>query len=199
MDCTSKNSEEVQRHRVGGPKTREVYFAFYISLYCQELPPLVALVESPSSLVPTPNPLSSTEKAVGEILGLWRQLEQCKDLLHQKKAQLIEKTEAVIKSQSANVKHIYELAHAMKEKMVDCVTIEGQVKAMDSLQKQVAEKTIENEALRQQIQKLLQVAKLTETYRTEVERVKRENEMLKEKLAARGAKVAKFKLTAKQK
>jgi hypothetical protein len=46
---------------------------------------------------------------------------------------LIDKTNEVINSQLANVDHIYELAQAMKEKIDDGVTIEGQVKVMDLL------------------------------------------------------------------
>ena len=171
-----KTVEEVQRYRTGEPKTREVYSGFYISIYCQELPPRVVAVGSPSSSVPTPSPLSSPEKAMGEMVGLRRQLENYKELLQEKRAQLVEKTEAVIKSQSANVKHIYELAQAMREKMDDRVTIENQSKAMDLLSNQLAEKTKEVETLRQQSQKQSQAAELVDKYRTEAEQVKRENE-----------------------
>ena len=47
------------------------------------------------------------------------QLEPVLNLATGKRTQLIEKTEALIKCQSINVKHIYELAQAMKEKMED--------------------------------------------------------------------------------
>lgn len=48
-----------------------------------------AAIESPTSSVSTPSPLSSREKVVEENVGLQRQLEQYKDLLHEKKTQLI--------------------------------------------------------------------------------------------------------------
>jgi hypothetical protein len=49
------------------------------------------------------------------------------------------------------------------------------------------------------LQKLLLAVELTETYRTEVERVKKKNKMLKENLAVQKAEVAKYKSMAKQK
>lgn len=52
-------------------------------------------------------------------MDLRNQLEQSKNSLHEKKTQLIKKTKALIKCQMTNVKHIYELAQAMKEKMED--------------------------------------------------------------------------------
>ena len=49
------------------------------------------------------------------------------------------------------MKHVYELTQAMKEKMDDQVTIEGHIKAMNSLRNQLAKKEKENEALCQQM------------------------------------------------
>lgn len=93
---------------------------------------------------------------------------------------MIDKTNEVINSQLANVDHIYELAQAMKEKIDDGVTIEGQIKAMDLLQNQLVDKEKENEALRQQLQNLMQAAaEQSKKYRTEVERIKGEIEHLK--------------------
>lgn len=74
------------------------------------------------------------------------QVERYQGFLKEKRTQLIEKNEVLISSQSANVKHIHELAQALKKKMNDRVTIEGQVKPIDWLQNQVAEKATENEA-----------------------------------------------------
>lgn len=61
-------------------------------LYLNLLPEIIvagAAIESPTSSVSTPSPLSSREKVVEENVGLQRQLEQYKDLLHEKKTQLI--------------------------------------------------------------------------------------------------------------
>ena len=144
-----KTVEEVQRYREGEPKPREVYSAFYISIYCQTLPPRVIPSGSPTSSVPTPSPLSSLEKIIEEVAGLRRQLEQSKELLHEKINRLIEKIEALIKCQTINVKHIYELAQTIKEKMEDQMAMEGHLKTIDLLQNQVAEKEIENATRRQ--------------------------------------------------
>ena len=78
-----------------------------------------------------------------------RQLEQSKELLHEKINRLIEKIEALIKCQTINVKHIYELAQTIKEKMEDQMAMEGHLKTIDLLQNQVAEKEIENATRRQ--------------------------------------------------
>ena len=71
-----KTIEEVQRYREREPKTREMYFAFYISFYCQTLPPTVIASRSPMSSAPTPNPLFSPETMMEEVVDLQRQLEQ---------------------------------------------------------------------------------------------------------------------------
>ena len=90
------------------------------------------------------------------------QLERSKELLQEKRNQLIEKTEALIKCQTVNVKHIYELAQAMKDKMEDQVAMEGHLKTIDLLQNQVAEKEKENATLRQQVSQLERQPELLE-------------------------------------
>lgn len=194
-----KTVEEVQRYREGEPKPKEVYSAFYISIYCQTLPPRVIPSGSPTSSVPTPSPLSSPEKVREEVAGLRRQLEQCQEALQEKRVELIEKTEALIKCQSANVKHIYELAQAMKEKMEDQAVIEGHNKTIDLLQNQVAEKEKENVTLRQQVRQLERQLGPMERDRSKEERITQENESLKEKLTMQEAEVARYKTMLKQK
>lgn len=193
-----KTVEEIQRYREGEPKTREVYSAFYISIFCRTLPQRVVASESPTSSIPTPSPLSSPEKVMEEVVDLRRQLEQCKNSLQEKRTQLIEKTEALIKCQTANVKHIYELAQAMKEKVADQVTIEGHLKAIDMLHTQVAEKEKENVGLRQQLNQWERQPKQVNEDHARAEQLTQENESLKRELQVRGEELNQYKAKVEQ-
>lgn len=194
-----KVEEEIERYQREKPVTGELFSAVYISILAQELPAPAHTIATPSSSPRTPSPLSSPMPTKEENSNLQLQVETYQGLLKEKRTQLMEKTEALISSQSANVKHIYELAQAMREKLDDRVTIDTQLKAMDSLKNQLAGKTMEVETLQQQLQKQSQVAELAEKYRTEAEQVKRENESLREKLTLHEAEAAKYKTMVKQK
>ena len=55
--------EEIESKRLEGTKSMELYSAFYISVYCEELPPPAVFFGGPSSPRLTPSPLSSPEKS----------------------------------------------------------------------------------------------------------------------------------------
>ena len=126
-----KVEEEIKRYQREKPVTKELFSPFYISMLAQAPPAPAPTVATPSSSPQTPSPLSSPMPTKEENSNLQLQVERYQGLLKEKRTQLIEKTEALISSQSANVKHIYDLAQAMKDKLDDRVMIEEQAKAMD--------------------------------------------------------------------
>lgn len=194
-----KAEEEIRRYQKEKLVTGELFSAFYISVVGQELPAPARIITTPSSSTQTPSPLASPMSKSEENSRLQLQVERYEELLQEKRTQLIEKSEALVSCQSTKVKHLLELAEAVKEKMDNQIILDEHKKTIDWQQKQVADKEAENEALRQQVQKLLSVTELTEKYRTEVDRVKMENEGLKEKLAVQEAEAAKYRVMTKQK
>lgn len=54
--------EEIELKRSNSTKPMELYYAFYISIYCEELPPPATFLGGPSSPRLTPSALSSLEK-----------------------------------------------------------------------------------------------------------------------------------------
>lgn len=61
-----KMGEEIRMHQEGNPKTLELFLAFYIYVYCQDLSQHAPVTTTPLILTPIPSPLTSPEK-LGEL------------------------------------------------------------------------------------------------------------------------------------
>ena len=111
-----KMGDKIRMRQLGKPKTLELYSAFYITIYCQELPPLAKVAATPSTSTSTQSPLSSLEKLEGLYAKNYRlkaRLQVVQKIANEKQEQLLEKSEALISYQTGNVKNMYDLAQAM--------------------------------------------------------------------------------------
>lgn len=135
-----KIHEEILRVKVGVPQMKGLCFAFNISECCQQLPAPVAVRDQPltSQMLSLWSSLGSTEELAEENQMLRVQLKSCKESLEEKICQLWKKNEVLINCQSANVKHLSELANAMKEKVENQRILAHNKKTMATYQEQIA-------------------------------------------------------------
>lgn len=124
------------------PRKVELYSAFYISIFCQELPRPLSGNNQPFASHFS-SPLSSPggfDELTEENRRLRIQLKRYKDLLQDKSDQLLEKNESLISLQTHNAKHLWELAQATKEKMEQHVALEENKRSLDSYREQLGVK-----------------------------------------------------------
>lgn len=92
--------DEIRRRQLGNPKTLELYKAFYITIYCQELPLHVDVVVVSSTSTSTHSPLYA------ENYRLKARLQIVQKIANEKQEQLLGKNEALISCQTKNVKNL---------------------------------------------------------------------------------------------
>ena len=149
-----KTLEEIKRCQEGGPETWELFSAFYISVCSQELPQPAVVLRTPLSS----NPTQSLSSNFGELEELRKanhrlrlQVNRYKALVQEKSKELAEKNESLVACQSTTVKHIFDLAASLKDRLDQQVVLDEHKKANDLYQKQVVEKEQENMLLKQQL------------------------------------------------
>lgn len=184
------------RWQNGGSKNWELLSAFYISFCCQALPPQANVTDTPSSSTPNQSPLSSPGGAGGILEENYRlrlEVNQYEALLREKSNQLCEKGEALVACQSTTVKHILDLAVALKEKLDQQVELDASKKTIDLYQRQVAEKEQQNGVLQQQLESCRPIHEQLEKCQQELQQVSAENQKLKEKVRLQGEEIAQQK------
>ena len=80
------------------------------------------------------------------------QLQALQTIADQRQEHLIEKGDALVQYQTSNVKNLYEVTKALKEKMEMCVGMEALKKATETNQVQMEAQDKENQALKLQLQ-----------------------------------------------
>lgn len=162
----------------------ELYSAFYITEICQDLPTPAYVVEGPSSSRRTYSPLPSPEKEeeTGEIQRLTTQLKAVQTIAKEQQEQLWEKSEALIKSHTENVKNLYELAQFMKEKLESMALIDEGKKALEASRIEADGKDRENQSLKAQLQDPLQLQEQLKCCQEELHKAQQDNSQLRAEL-----------------
>ena len=172
-----KMGEEIRIRQQWAPKLMEIFSAFYISILCQELPaPAVVCTPSTSSMTPSPS------TSPGDSDSLQEENHRLKVKLLKLRQLLQEKKKALVTSQTAMVKHILELAEALKEKMNQQAKLEESKKAIDNFAKQLATAEEEKATLLTQLGEYKGERDQLADCQALVMRLNAENAQLKEKL-----------------
>ena len=173
---------ELIKVRRGVPRPVDLYSAFYISVCCQELPRSVTK-EVPTTSSPTTSPLTSPESGenlVAENRRLKLQFEATQIQIAEAREKMLEKSEAFVASQTDNVRNLYQLAQAMREKMDGMATLETCQKELQVYKAQLSEKEVEIHKLHQQIQTDNRLQEKLEASRGQLRQLTDENQQLRE-------------------
>ena len=180
-----KMGEEIRIRHQGPPRTLELFSAFYITVLCKA-PPTLKEVCTPSTSTPSPSPSTSP----GEMEGLREENQSLRAKVANLKQTLQEKREALVTSQTTMVKHILDLAEALKEKMDQQSKLEESKRAIDIFTKQLATAEAEKAALLVQLAEHKGEREQLADCQVALKGLNLENAQLKEKLREQEAELA---------
>lgn len=178
---------EPVRVRRGVSRPVELYSTFYISVCCQELPQ-PATKDVPATSSPLPSPLTSleggekSESLVAENQRLKMQLKAAQTQVAEAREKMLEKSEGFIASQTDNVRNLYQLTQAMKEKMDSVAPIENCQKELQVCRAQLGEKELKIHKLNQLVRADHRLQEKFETFKEQLRQLTKENQWQKEQL-----------------